>query len=90
MSALTVFTIVLVVTTVADAGLRIQGGDWNGGAGIWSRWASSPACSFWDNPTTYASLMSSPNAMEAERDLLLLQTETRTDYPVIALRVSDE
>lgn len=55
MSIVTVATIVLIVTTVADAGLLIQSHD-----DAWSRWSSSPAVRFGDNgavASSYAAIV---------------------------------
>lgn len=55
MSAVTVVTIVLIVTTVADAGLLFQSHN-----DAWSRWSSSPAIRFGANgevPSSYAAIV---------------------------------
>ena len=54
MSVVTVFTIVLVVTAVADAGSLIHAHD-----DTWSRWATSPDIRFGDSdaaPASYAAI----------------------------------
>jgi hypothetical protein len=55
MSAITVATIVLIVTTVADAGPLIQSHD-----DTWSRWSSSPDIRYGNNggvPSSYAAVV---------------------------------
>ncbi len=58
MSIVTVATIVIIVTTIASAGLRIQSPD-----DTWSRWSSSPNLRFGDTdagPSDYAAIVEDP------------------------------
>jgi hypothetical protein len=53
MSAFTIVTIVLIVTTVAQAVPSSEGGRWHSAA-PWSRWNSSPEISIGDHSALYA------------------------------------
>lgn len=61
MSVITVVTIVLVATTVADAGLRIHGPD-----DMWSQWSTSPEIGFGDSVATPASFAAVAEEMMSE------------------------
>ena len=86
MAVLTVVVIVLVVTTVAEAGLDLGPGRNE----AWSRWACSPACSVWNHRSAYASLAPSTDTMQADRDAPSRSVPDEINSRRVALRLGDE
>jgi len=87
MSVFTVATIVLVVTTVANAGPYLQGSDWNADANVWSHWSSSPAGSLYGGRDADMSLAPPIQTMPS-RPSLPAEYPISSDY--VALWMPDE